>query len=143
MKRIQSATLTAMSLLAAAPVWAQNPQPATPNPSIGTATVSPTGIPPSRRNPLLTDSGAVRIGKMIDTTIYNKDDKKLGSVDDVITSGNGKIQVIVSTSSKLIAVPWDKVQFGDAKLNSDNKVLMPDISQQELNKMPAFSYRKD
>jgi PRC-barrel domain len=142
MMRIQFAALTAMSLLVGAPARAQ-PQPATSAPSIGTATVSPTGVPPSRRNPLLTDSGNVRIGKMLGTTIYNKDDKELGSVDDVIASRNGRLQVIVSPSSKLIALPWGKVQFGDAKLNSDNKVLVPDVSLQDLSKMPAFSYRKD
>jgi hypothetical protein len=39
-------------------------------------------------------------------------------------------------------VPWDKVQFGDAKLNSDNKILMPDDTQKGLNNLPAFAYQK-
>jgi hypothetical protein len=146
MKRTGFMTLVTVAALAGAPAWAQNTaqpaaqQPAPEKPSVGTATINPTGIPPSQRNPLLTDNGDVRIGKMIGTSIYNKDDKKLGSVDDVLAGQNGQLQVIVSASNKKVAVPWDKVQFGDAKLNSDNKILMPDESQQSLSSMPAFSY---
>ena len=91
MRERQSAALTTITLLVGASAWAQNPQPATPVPSVGTATVGHTGIPPSQRNALLTDGGNVRVGKMIGTAIYNKDDQKLGSVDDVTVSPNGQL----------------------------------------------------
>jgi hypothetical protein len=109
--------------------------------AIGTATINPTGIPPSQRNPLLADNGEVRVSKLIGTTIYNKDDQKVGSVDDVLAGQNGQLEVVVSTSDKMIVVPWDTVVFGDAKLNSDNKVLMPDATQNQLDKMQAFNYK--
>ncbi len=108
---------------------------------VGTATINPTGLPPSQRNPLLADNGDVRIGKLIGTNIYNKNDKKIGSVDDVLAGSDGHVQVVIDTNNKKVIVPWDKLQFGDAKLNSDNKVLMPDETQAELNKMPAFNYK--
>ncbi|MGH7102752.1 MAG: hypothetical protein ACREFJ_10190 [Acetobacteraceae bacterium] len=81
---------------------------------MGIATVKPTGIAPSKRNPLLTDSGDVRI--------------------------SGQLQIVIATDKKKVVVPWDKVEFGDAKLDSDNKVLMPDATRQSLNSMPAFHY---
>ena len=113
------------------------------NAEIGTATINPTGIPPSQRNPLLADNGEVRISKLIGTTIYNKDDKKVGSVDDVLAGQNGQLEVVVSTSNKKTVVPWDRLVFGDAKLNSDNTVLMPDATQDQLDKMQAFNYQNN
>jgi hypothetical protein len=35
------------------------------------------------------------------------------------------------------------VIFGDAKLNSDNKVLMPNATQAELDKLPTYHYTKN
>lgn len=123
----------------AMPVLAQAPP--KNQPEIGTATISPTGIPPSQRNPLLTDNGAVRIGKLLGTAIYNRDDKKIGNVDDVLAGPDGQLTVVISTNSKRVAVPWNTLVFGDAKLNSDNTVLMPDETQESLNKLPGFSYQ--
>lgn len=150
MRRLGFSTILLIGVVAGGPVWAQNSNPpqttqqpqAPGNAAIGTATISPSGIPPSQRNPLLTDNGEVRIGKMVGTAIYNKNDQKVGSVDDVIAGQNGQLQVIVATSGKKVAVPWDHVQFGDAKLNSDNKVLMPDATQKGLDSLPPFSYQK-
>lgn len=110
-------------------------------PERGTATINPTGIPPSQRNPLLADNGDVRIGKAIGTDVYNKDDKNLGSVDDVLVAKDGKLNAVISTSGKLVLVPWDKLQFGDAKLNGDNKILLPDATKASLKSMTAFNYK--
>ncbi len=139
---MQNSTLVAIVLAAAfgaRPVLAQ--MPAGSRPEIGTATINPTGIPPSQRNPLLADSGAVRISKLIGTAIYNKDDKTIGNVDDVLAGQDGQLAVVIGTNDKRVAVPWNTLVFGDAKLNSDNKVLMPDETQEGLNKLPAFSYQ--
>jgi len=139
---MKSSTFVATALVAAfgaMPALAQTPP--KNQPEIGTATISPTGIPPSQRNPLLTDNGAVRIGKLIGTAIYNKDDKKIGNVDDVLAGQDGQLGVVISTNDKRVVVPWNTLVFGDAKLNSDNKVLMPDETQESLNKLPVFSHQ--
>jgi PRC-barrel domain len=119
---------------------AQVEPPSGKNAEIGTATINPTGIPPSQRNPLLADNGDVRISKLIGSTIYNKDDQKVGSVDDVLAGQNGQLEVVVSTNNKKTVVPWDRLVFGDAKLNSDNTVLMPNATRAQLDKMQAFNY---
>jgi hypothetical protein len=150
MSRLTVPVIALAAVIASVPAWAQNSNQSPPpqqhsagNTEIGTATVTPTGIPPSQRNPLLTASGDVRIGKMIGTNIYNKNDKQIGTVDGVVASRSGQLQVIIATNSKKIAVPWDKVTFGDAKLNSDNKVLMPEATQQSLNSLPTYHYQKN
>ena len=51
------------------------------------------------------------------------------------------MQVVVSTGNEKTVVPWDTLVFGDAKLNADNKVLMPDATQNQLDKMQAFNYQ--
>jgi hypothetical protein len=148
MSRLALTMIAVATTLASGPCWAQTTQPPPAqnqqanNNDIGTATVSPSGIPPEQRNPLLTDGGDVRINKMVGTNIYNKNDKKIASVDGVIASRDGKLQVIIATNNKKVAVPWDKVEFGDAKLNSDNKILMPDETQQSLNSLPTYKYQK-
>ena len=139
MKNRRFAATLLVTAFGAVPVLAQTPP--RNQPEIGTATISPTGIPPSQRNPLLTDNGAVRIGKLLGTAIYNRDDKKIGNVDDVLAGQDGQLAVVISTNSKRVAVPWNTLVFGDAKLNSDNKVLMPDETQEGLNKLPEFSYQ--
>lgn len=112
-------------------------------PEVGTATIKPTGIPPSQRNPLLTDDGAVRISKLVGQTIFNKEDKKIGSVEDVIADQNGQLRVVINTNDdKKVAVPWNKLVFGDVQVNKDNTVLMPDETPERLSKQPAFSYEK-
>lgn len=120
-----------------------NPPAATANPSPsqpGTATVKSTGGSPSQRNPLLADNGDVRMSKLIGTNVYNEQDQKLGSVDDVLIGSNGQPAVIVSSNDKLVEVPWNKLQFGDAKLNSDNKAIMQGETPQSMKQMPQFKY---
>ncbi|HET6184547.1 MAG TPA: PRC-barrel domain-containing protein [Acetobacteraceae bacterium] len=138
--------------LGSAPAFAQTTTPPNPSPpppqqaatmqgnaTAGTATINPTGTPPSERNPLLTDQGLVRINKLIGSTIYNKDDKDIGSVQDVVADQQGQAQVVVSTHGKQVLVPWNKLEFGDAKLNSHNKVLMLDSTEQSLASMPPYN----
>ncbi len=112
------------------------------NEATGTATINPTGLRPSQRNPLLADNGYVRVGKMIGTNIFNKDDKNIGNVDGVLIGRDGKVLVVVATNNKKVLVPWNQFEFGDAKLNGDNKILMPNETQAGLNKLQNFAYQE-
>lgn len=110
-------------------------------PVIGTATINPVGIPPSERNPLLTDEGAVRVSKLIGVNIFNQDDQRIGSVQDILVGQDGKLRAVIATGDKTVAVPWNWLVFGDAKLNSDNTIIIPKETQKGLNKLPTFSYQ--
>jgi hypothetical protein len=107
----------------------------------GTDVTHPTGATaPSERNPLLTDDGSVRVGKLIGTDVYNKQDQKLGSIDGVLINKSGQPMAVISHNNKLVEVPWNKLEFGNAQQNSDNKVLIPNMTQDEFNQMHAFHY---
>ncbi len=105
-----------------------------------TATVQPDAGTPSQRNPLLADNGKVRINKLVGTDIYNAKDQRLGDVDDVLVGSDGQPEVIVSAGGRLVQVPWNQIYFGNAKLNSHNKVILPDATPQSLKQAPEFRY---
>lgn len=137
MKPSMLAVMTLGASLAAVPVMA-----ATPTDQSGTATVNTTtsaGMP-SQRNPVLADNGDVRMSKLIGTDVYNTHDQKLGSVDDVLMSNTGQPDVIMKVNGNLYQVPWTKLQFGNAKNNGDNKVIMPDTTQNAFANQPQFHY---
>lgn len=96
---------------------------------------------PHQRNPVLADNGQPRASKIIGSNVYNMQDKKVGSVDDVLMGVNGQPdQAVISVKDKLVLVPFDKLVFGNAKLNSDNRVIMPDETRDALANLPEFHY---
>jgi hypothetical protein len=94
---------------------------------------------PSQRNPLLADNGDVRTGKMIGTAIYNDSNKKLGSVSDVLIGRNGA-WVIVAANNHKVAVPFRDFVFGDSNIKGDDKLVLPNATEAQLNSMPVFHY---
>jgi Flp pilus assembly protein CpaB len=136
MKHSMLAVMTLGASLAAVPVMA-----ATPTNQTGTATVNTNSAAvPSQRNPVLADNGDVRMSKLIGTNVYNTQDQKLGSIDDVLMSRTGQPDVVLKVNGNLYQVPWSKLQFGNAKNNSDNKVIMPDTTQNAFANQPQFHY---
>lgn len=109
----------------------------------GTAPVS--GAPPANSTLAVAtvklDNGW-RASKLIGATVYNDQDQKIGSVDDLILTDDNKVVVaIVSVGgflgigSKLVAIPYHDLRFGQ-----DRKVMMPGASKEALNGMPNFTY---
>lgn len=137
----QSTRLAILALgasLAVTPVWAASPS------TVGTATMNGSTVTePSQRNPVLADNGDVRMSKLIGTNVYNEHDQKLGSIDDVLMSKTGQPDVIVKINGDLYPVSWNKLQFGNAQNNSDNKVIMPGGTQSALSAGAQFHYRAD
>lgn len=94
---------------------------------------------PSQRNPILADNGSIRASKMIGTDVYNANDQKLGSVDDVLIGTNG-LYAVVSTNQKKVAVPFDHFKVGDAKNEGDDKLVLPNETQAKLNTQYEIHY---
>jgi hypothetical protein len=111
---------------------------ATPDTS-GTASVQNTARP-SERNPALADTGQVRASKIIGSNVYNDHDQKIGSIDDIVLGQNGQPDVVLKVNGKLHQVPWSKLQFGNTKENSDNRAILPGMSQDAFNSLPEFHY---
>jgi hypothetical protein len=96
---------------------------------------------PSQRNPDLADNGDARASKVIGTSVYNERDQKLGSIDDVLIGKNG-VHAIISTNNKKVAVPFNQLRFGNASVAGDNKIVLPNETQAQLNTEPVVHYNE-
>jgi sporulation protein YlmC with PRC-barrel domain len=152
--------LTSVSLLAASlalPVMAQTPAPPSENRSPAAlnapATHDTAGSPtadgynsPSARNKVMTDNGGMRASKIVGSSVYNDHNEKIGSVDDLVIGNDKTLNAVVSVGgflgmgSKMVEVPFDKLQFGNEKGSSDNRVVMPGVTKETLNGMPDYHY---
>lgn len=98
------------------------------------------------RNHVMTDISGMRTSRIIGASVYNEHDDKVGSIDDLIIDNDRSLNVVLSVGgflgigSKLVEVPFDKLQFASAKGSSDNRVIMPGMTKEALNGMPDFHY---
>jgi hypothetical protein len=153
--KITSASLLAFSI--ALPVMAQTPAPPSTNHSPAAlnapATHDTAGNPtangynsPSARNTVMTDNGGMRASKVIGSSVYNDHNEKVGSIDDVVIGNDKTLNAVVSVGgflgmgSKMVEVPFDKLQFGNEKGSSDNRVVMPGVTKESLTSMPDYHY---
>jgi hypothetical protein len=89
--------------------------------------------------------GGLRASKLIGSAVYNDQNEKIGSVDDLIVKdGNRIVMAVVSVGgflgigNKLVAIPYDQLHL---ELNKDEtKVAMPGASKDRLTAMPTFTY---
>lgn len=152
--------LASLSLLAASvalPVMAQTPAPPSVNHSPAAlnapATHDTAGSPtangynsPSKRNATMTDNGGMRASKIIGSSVYNDHDQKVGSIDDLVIGADKTLNAVVSVGgflgmgSKMVEVPFDKLQFGNEKGSSDNRVVMPGVTKDSLTSMPEYHF---
>lgn len=103
---------------------------------------------PSARNPIMTDAGGMRASKVIGSSVYNDKDEKIGSVDDVVIGGDKSLHAVLSVGgflgigTKMVEVPYDKLQFGNTKSSNDNRVVIPGVSKDSLTSMPEYHYAR-
>ena len=94
---------------------------------------------PSQRNADLADNGTARAGKVIGTDVYNDQNQKIGSIDDVLI-GKDNVWAVISTDKQKVVVPFKNFIFGDAKQVTHDKPGPPDTTQAKLDTMPKFDY---
>ncbi len=124
------------------PANAQTSPPQTSAP--GPAPALP-GTPPANSNLVVAtvklDSGW-RASKLVGAAVYNDQDEKVGSVDDLIVGADNRIMdAIISVGGflgvggKLVAIP-----YGQLRVGTDLKVTMPGATKDALGAMPGFTY---
>jgi hypothetical protein len=135
-------------IIAVSPVLAQQSpdQPKAPS-TAATTSPAPAGMP---ENPDLTVAtvklqGGSRISKLIGSAVYNDQNEKIGSLDDLIMKdGNRIVMGVISVGgflgmgNKLVAVPYDQLHLEADK--DQTKITMPGASKDALNAMPTFTY---
>lgn len=89
--------------------------------------------------------GGQRASKLIGSAVYNDQNEKIGSVDDLIVKdGNRIVMAIVSVGgflgmgNKLVAVPYEQLRLDSTK--DGTKITMPGANKDALNAMPTFTY---
>ncbi|MBN8898438.1 MAG: PRC-barrel domain-containing protein, partial [Rhodospirillales bacterium] len=79
----------------------------------------------------MTDDGGMRSSKIVGSSVYNDKDEKVGSVDDLVIGSDKSLHAVISVGgvlgmgAKMVEVPFDKLQFGNTKGSSDNRIVMP------------------
>jgi PRC-barrel domain len=131
---------------ATGPALAQQSPDPSKNPAAVTS-ANPSGAPASPDLTVATVKlqGGSRVSKLIGMPVYNDQNEKIGSVDDLIMKdGNKIVMAVVSVGgflgigNKLVAIPYDQLHM---EMNSDDrKVTMPGASKDALNAMPTFTY---
>ncbi len=136
----------AAGLLIALPVLAQTKAPAAD--SVPTIPASP--APAQAGSPQLVVAavrfdGGWRASKLIGAAVYDDQNQRVGSVDDLILSAQDKIAVAVVSvggflgiGSKLVAVPYGQLRYDPG--GKDARVVMPGATKDSLNGMPNFVY---
>jgi hypothetical protein len=136
---VRFAILSMMVVATAGPALAQQSSPAAPTVATGTPTNPDLAVASVKLQ------GGLRAGKLIGSAVYNDQNEKVGSVDDVIVKdGNRIVMAVVSVGgflgigNKLVAVPYDQLHV---ETNKDEiKVGMPGASKDSLSAMPTFTY---
>ena len=147
---IRFACLSALPLtlvIATEPVLAQQQSNPPQEPAATPSLNSPGGAPTNSDLTVATVKlrGGLRISKLIGSAVYNDQNEKIGSLDDLIMKdGNRIILAVVSVGgflgmgNKLVAVPYDQLHLDMNK--DETKVTMPGASKDALNAMPTFTY---
>jgi hypothetical protein len=134
--------------IAASPVLAQQSPDQPKPPAATTSSPDPEGVP---KNPDLTVAtvklqGGSRISKLIGSAVYNDQNEKVGSLDELILKDGNRIAIAVVSvggflgmGNKLVAVPYDQLHL-EADKDQTTKITMPGASKEALNAMPTFTY---
>ncbi|WP_428537606.1 PRC-barrel domain-containing protein [Rhodopila sp.] len=149
---IRPARLSLVALLGAlgsaraqAPPQPPNAQP--PTAPAATAAANLPGTPKSADLVVATVKlqGGLRASRLIGSAVYNDQNEKVGSVDDLIVKeGDRIVMAVVSVGgflgigNKLVAVPYQQLHIENSQAGT--KVTMPGASKDALNAMPTFTY---
>jgi len=112
---------------------------------MATGTQGAMNTSPSANDTYKTADNKLRLSKVIGASVYNDQNQKVGSVDDVLVPGTSSTSTADATAvisvggflgmgSKLVTVPYSKLQV------ANDKIIMPGASKDALNGMPTYHY---
>jgi sporulation protein YlmC with PRC-barrel domain len=138
---VVAAALSAPMIVAAQPATTLSPAAPIPAPVVPLA-ARPTATGAAADNSTyVTSDQRVRSSKIVGASVYNDQNEKIGSVDDVLISPTKEVSGIVLSvggflgiASKLVEVP-----YGEIKVVND-KVVMAGTSKDQLTQMPDYKY---
>src|SRR5674476_279918 len=85
-----------------------------------------------------------RASKVIGSSVLNEADEKIGSIDDLLVTRDGKepyavlsVGGFLGMGTHLVVVRYDSLKF------VDKKIVLPGGTKDGLKRLPAFQYSKD
>jgi sporulation protein YlmC with PRC-barrel domain len=91
--------------------------------------------------------GGYLSSKLVGATVYNDQKQSIGEIDNLIVDKNGEVSsAIISVGgflgvgSKLVEVPFSRLQFQQDGNGNGREVILPNASQASLKSMQNFSY---
>ena len=83
-----------------------------------------------------------RASKLIGASVYNDEDKRIGKIEDMIVSPDGKVSVAVIDVGGFLGIGKHRVaisveDFADIK---PKKLVLPGATKESLKALPEFRY---
>jgi hypothetical protein len=85
-----------------------------------------------------------RASKVIGSSVLNEADEKIGSIDDLLVTRDGKepyavlsVGGFLGMGTHLVVVRYDSLKF------ADDKIVLPGGTKDTLKMLPAFEYSKE
>ena len=128
MSKIYLTAAVALALAAAAPVaYAQ------------TATTHDTRVAASDTLPHGIQADEIRASKMIGSAVYDVQNRKIGSVDDVILNKDGKVDAVVIDVGSFLGMGGKDVAVLPSDIKTDNNRLTLDRTKEQLQQMASYN----
>ena len=81
----------------------------------------------------------IRASKMIGSAVYDVQNRKIGSVDDVILNKNGKVDVVVIDVGSFLGMGGKDVAVLPSDIKTDNNRLTLDRTKEQLQQMATYN----
>ena len=128
MSKIHLTAAVALALAAAAPVaYAQ------------TATTHDTRVVANETLPHSLQTDEIRASKMIGSAVYDVQNRKIGSVDDVILNKDGKVDAVIIDVGSFLGMGGKDVAVLPSDIKTDNNRLTLDRTKEQLQQMAAYN----
>lgn len=105
------------------------------------------GMPasPGQISPLTSPTGSdavkpneMRAAKMIGETVYDRNNQKVGSVQDIIVDTNGKVTAVVISVGSVLGIGGKNVAVSLADLRSSNNRWLVDRTEEQLKQAANY-----
>lgn len=150
---LSAAPLLLAAAIVAQPALAQNPAPSPGTQPAAPTTPAETAAPAASGTPQLVVAsvklnGGWRTSKFVGSVVYDSQNHKIGSVDDLVVTDKDRITYAILSvggflgmGNKLVAVKFDQLRYDPTA--KDAKVTMPDATKESLAAMPNFTFGND
>lgn len=88
-----------------------------------------------------TQSNEMRSGKMIGSQVYDRQNRNIGKVSDVIRRGDATVDAVIVDVGGFLGMGGKDVAVKPNEIKTDNNRLTLDATKEQLQKMPKYSMR--